>query len=286
MYAIRVGKAAYAIKAVESRFSKSVKRELDALSRLKHNHPHIVHFIESQTHVDYTFMVFELAQCELCSCISPEGSFDEATARVVFGQMLAAVSHVHELGIVHRDIKLENWLVFCEKIVKLTDFGLAHIYADDTTELLTEKVGSKAYCMPDVIDGVPYRGHACDAWSLGVCLFAMVCGFLPYKRATTEDWRFDKLYDKSSCLVSDLHAHYNIHCSLSAGVCALVHGCIGGRTRLSVQNMRLHPWTCDVRPHSIRLSSYRAVVCSRSPLARGDDPDEQIDLSHPTDGSA
>jgi len=93
--------------------------------------------------------------------------------------MLEAVSYCHKSNVIHRDIKLENFLVDADlTTVKLTDFGLSTLFAQD--KYLTTYCGSTYYVAPEIILATPYSGVSADVWSLGITLFAMVTGRLPF----------------------------------------------------------------------------------------------------------
>jgi len=125
-------------------------------------------------------------------------------------QLCDAVRTAHDLGIAHRDLKLENVLLVRKKNapatsagaspIKLIDWGLAHQHAlradgSPVAEMLHSRCGSRSYMAPEVtnrdISGtVGYDGFAADMWSLGVCLFAMHLAFFPFEQANPElDWR-------------------------------------------------------------------------------------------------
>ena len=132
--------------------------------------------------------------------------FLEVESGPVFAQLVDSVRAAHEIGIVHRDLKLENVLLVGRKgevghdRIKLIDWGLAHqhmIARDGTVlpELLRSRCGSRSYMAPEVTNReicgkVGYNGFAADVWSLGVCLFAMHLGFFPFEHANPDlDWR-------------------------------------------------------------------------------------------------
>jgi serine/threonine protein kinase len=89
------------------------------------------------------------------------------------------LDYIHYNKIVHRDIKLEN-IRYNEQTgtVKLLDFGFATFY--NSTKFLATNCGSPCYAAPEIFDNQPYIGTAADIWSLGVCLFGMVTGALPF----------------------------------------------------------------------------------------------------------
>jgi BR serine/threonine kinase len=94
-----------------------------------------------------------------------------------FRQIVLAVEYLHNLGIVHRDLKPENILLDGSNQVKLADFGFARYVG---AGLSNTSCGSPHYAAPEVVRGMAYDGRASDVWSLGVILFAMLAGYLPF----------------------------------------------------------------------------------------------------------
>jgi 5'-AMP-activated protein kinase catalytic alpha subunit len=84
--------------------------------------------------------------------------------------------------VVHRDIKLENILLDSNRAMKLIDFGLAAFYAPG--KKLRVHCGSPSYAAPEIVARKQYEGPPVDVWSLGVVLFAMLAGFLPFHSPT------------------------------------------------------------------------------------------------------
>ena len=95
--------------------------------------------------------------------------------------------HARSPPVTHRDIKLENLLLDDEGIVKLCDYGVSqHLASPDA--LIKDQCGTPAYMAPEVFEcSEEFSGQQADVWSLGVCLFAMLCGMVPFKgRSVTE----------------------------------------------------------------------------------------------------
>ena len=106
------------------------------------------------------------------------GRMTENDARKKFKQLAAAVHFLHASNIVHRDLKTENLLLDANLNVKIADFGFSNVFADDVK--LKSFCGSPPYAAPELFEGRHYHGPAADIWSLGVVLYVLVCGALPF----------------------------------------------------------------------------------------------------------
>lgn len=91
---------------------------------------------------------------------------------------MAAVVHMHSRNVVHRDLKLDNILVDTKDRVKIIDFGFAT--KCDVNEKLSFFCGTPHYMDPDLVRKNHYSGHAADVWALGVILFTLLTGRMPY----------------------------------------------------------------------------------------------------------
>ena len=92
--------------------------------------------------------------------------------------MLDSIEYIHSLGVVHRDLKPENLLLDQKYNLKLIDFGLSNIYSEG--ELLKTACGSPCYAAPEMLQGKKYDGLQVDTWSIGIILYAMCFGYLPF----------------------------------------------------------------------------------------------------------
>ncbi|KAK9892202.1 hypothetical protein WA026_019007 [Henosepilachna vigintioctopunctata] len=119
----------------------------------------------------------------LLDVIRRDSCIDEFRARKWFRQLVDAVDYCHERGVVHRDIKCENMLMDNGYNIKLSDFGFArgHLKPRNGQVPLSDTFcGSYAYASPEILRGIPYQPQQADIWSMGVVLFAMVFGRLPF----------------------------------------------------------------------------------------------------------
>jgi serine/threonine protein kinase len=142
-------------------------------------HPNIVHFEEILFDPELIFVVMEYcSQGDLFSHIVANGVFPESRARDILRQIAEAIRYIHDRDIAHRDLKPENILLDRQFTAKLADFGLCHVTS--SRGLLKTPCGSPFYAPPEIISNVDYDGKSADIWSLGVMLFTMVTGSLPW----------------------------------------------------------------------------------------------------------
>jgi len=109
------------------------------------------------------------------------------------------MAHIHCRSVVHRDIKLDNILLDSEKGVKICDFGVSKIIKKG--EFVKEQCGTPAYLAPEIIIDNGYEGFFVDVWSLGVLLYAMLLGTVPFKAANLDD--LHKLIIKGDFTIPD-----------------------------------------------------------------------------------
>lgn len=116
---------------------------------------------------------------ELFDLIVQNQKLKEKQASRYLQELVAGVHYIHKLGICHRDLKPENLLIDFDGSLKVVDFGLSNMYEQGNT--LKTACGSPCYAAPEMIAGNRYHGLKSDIWSVGVVLYAMLCGFLPYE---------------------------------------------------------------------------------------------------------
>uniref|UniRef100_A0A8K9V5X0 non-specific serine/threonine protein kinase n=1 Tax=Oncorhynchus mykiss TaxID=8022 RepID=A0A8K9V5X0_ONCMY len=115
------------------------------------------------------------------------GRMAEKDARRKFKQIVAAVHFCHCRNIVHRDLKAENLLLDHNLNIKIADFGFSNLFSRG--QLLKTWCGSPPYAAPELFEGKEYDGPKVDIWSLGVVLYVLVCGALPFDGSTLQNLR-------------------------------------------------------------------------------------------------
>ncbi|KAI9364841.1 kinase-like domain-containing protein, partial [Zopfochytrium polystomum] len=155
----------------------SVQREVRLMKLLQHEH--IVQVYETLETPDNIYIVMEHASGgELFDFIVTNGNTSEQTARHFFRQVVAAIDYCHKNSIIHRDLKPENLLLDDNGNIKIIDFGFGNTFHRDRT--LDTYCGSPFYAAPEMVKGTPYIGPEVDIWSLGVILYALLNGRLPF----------------------------------------------------------------------------------------------------------
>ncbi|XP_066266848.1 testis-specific serine/threonine-protein kinase 3-like isoform X2 [Branchiostoma lanceolatum] len=156
---------------------KFLPRELSVLTKV--DHPHVIKVHEIMELGPRVYIVMDYAgHGDLLEYIQLHGAIAESKVRVMFRQLLTGVQYLHSRGIVHRDLKCENILLDAKNNIKISDFGFAREMRQ--SELSRTFCGSAAYAAPEVLQGIPYLAELYDVWSLGVILYIMACGSMPF----------------------------------------------------------------------------------------------------------
>lgn len=145
------------------------------------HHPGIVEFADILIDNENFYVVMEFCpNGELFQFIVDRGSLTEEEARPLLRQILETIEFVHSMGVSHRDLKPENLLIGSDGKIKISDFGLSTFLSKEG--LVNTPCGSPCYASPECISGMPYSGVTTDVWSIGVILYAMLTGQLPWTK--------------------------------------------------------------------------------------------------------
>jgi len=254
-----------AIKCIDKRnapddfVKKFLPRELEILPRL--NHKNIIKVYEILAVSDgRIFIIMDYAaKGDLLRFIQKNSALSEPVAQRLFCELASAVAYCHELGYCHRDLKCENILLSADLSVRLTDFGFARrVEFDESGEVLMSSTfcGSAAYAAPEIIQGKQYDPRKHDSWSLGVILYIMVCGSMPYDDSNVRKMLKDQLRQR---------VRFPSRCSsrLNPDIKDLIWRliCVDVKARMHVSTLHLHQWIR--RPDDRRLQNKSTAELSR-----------------------
>ena len=159
-----------------------IKNEIDVLKILKHRNILILYEIYESS--QYIFLITEHLHSDLLTLILNKKRLSEADALKIFVQLVDSLQYIHKMNICHRDIRIEHILFDNNNIPKLIDFGYSCFYQKGQS--LKEPIGSLSYACPEIIKQSSYDPELADVWSLGVCLYVMLCGYLPFSEEDDE----------------------------------------------------------------------------------------------------
>ncbi|PSN71063.1 Pkinase-domain-containing protein [Corynespora cassiicola Philippines] len=164
-----------------------IKEEIAIMKKL--NHPNVVSLIEvlDDPEEDSLYMVMEMCKKGVVMQVGLDDRadpYDEEQCRCWFRDMILGIEYLHAQGIIHRDIKPDNCLITDDDVLKIVDFGVSEMF-DKQGEMKTAKsAGSPAFMPPELC--VPKHGHvsgkAADIWSMGVTLYCLMFGRIPFEK--------------------------------------------------------------------------------------------------------
>ena len=203
------------------------------------HHPNIVRLLDHLENEDYIFIVTEFLEGVTLKKYFKNRKivFTEPEACSIMSQIANGVKYLHKYGIVHRDLKPENIMIIKQNnfdIIKIMDFGLSKIVSPQ--EKMIDGYGTLSYVSPEVLLRTPYNKEV-DIWSLGIILFYMLCGHLPFKGDNQSD-----IADK---IVNDnLEFDENEWKNMSKDVKKLIAGCLvkEPEERITIEEFLNHAW--------------------------------------------
>jgi serine/threonine protein kinase len=198
MFALKALRKDHIIKRNQVEHTKT---ERNVLGNVRH--PFIVGLNMAFQSKDKLYFVLDYcAGGELFFHLNKLGKFPESRARFYAAEIILAISYVHKLGIIYRDLKPENVLLDAKGHVRLTDFGLSKEGINSSSSGANSFCGTPEYLAPEILDRQGH-GHAVDWWSLGALLYEMLTGLPPFYCQDKE-----KMFEKIR--TSDLHYPHSL----------------------------------------------------------------------------
>ncbi|KAL6759053.1 kinase-like domain-containing protein [Haematococcus lacustris] len=164
-------------KLTDANEAKRIQREIRVMRHLTHEC--IIKLFQVVDAPSMLYLVMEHApNGSLLDHVRARKRLAEPDAAYILQQVVAGLEHCHQREVVHRDVKLENILLDADNVMKVIDFGLSAFFVPD--KRLRVHCGSPSYAAPEIVARKHYDGPPVDVWSLGVVLFAMLAGYLPF----------------------------------------------------------------------------------------------------------
>jgi serine/threonine protein kinase len=181
------------LRLLKTRYATKFHREMEIHREL--NHPNIVKVYDviEAPEFNYTCIVMEyLSGIDLLDFVLQQegGKCNERIAGKFFSQLISAVGYLHRMGVVHRDLKLENIMVDPSgNDLKIIDFGFSNWWNEGI--YMKTPCGSPLYAAPEILMRKDYVGPEADIWSLGVILYSMLTGTIPWAGHTANEQMFN-----------------------------------------------------------------------------------------------
>ncbi|XP_058534974.1 serine/threonine-protein kinase MARK2-like [Ochotona princeps] len=224
-------------------------------------HPNILQLLEVRHSAACSYLVLEYAsRGELRRYVAERGHLWEEEACFLFCQTLSAVHYCHRHSVVHRDLKLGNLLLDANLHIKLADFGLSCRITEG--QQLDTFCGTPQYCAPEMFLHKSYDGFKADVWSLGVILYTMLMGSLPFHGKNQQEL--------GACV---LRGRYLLPGHISSALQELLRKLLSlnPNERPTVQEIRGHWW--------LGWGAEEPEITDVEPLSSAQDPETQEDLA-------
>nr|XP_014350699.1 PREDICTED: ribosomal protein S6 kinase alpha-4 [Latimeria chalumnae] len=178
LYAMKVLKKAAIVQKAKT--TEHTKTERQVLEHIRQSPFLVTLHYAFQTDTKLHLILDYVSGGEMFTHLYQRDHFTEDEVRIYIGEIILALEHLHKLGIVYRDIKLENILLDSDGHVVLTDFGLSKEFLTDEKERTYSFCGTIEYMAPEIIRGKMGHGKSVDWWSLGILMFELLTGASPF----------------------------------------------------------------------------------------------------------
>ncbi|XP_074032493.1 MAP/microtubule affinity-regulating kinase 4 [Leptinotarsa decemlineata] len=243
---------------------RNLCREAKIMSKL--NHPCIVALFQTMQRSDNVYyLVTELVSGgDLCTFVKSqqEGRLEERPTRMYGRQFASALSHMHGQGIVHRDLKMENVMLNpSRQQIKIVDFGLSNVWSASSP--LRTHCGSPEYAAPELFVTGKQYGAEVDLWSLGIILYGMVLGQLPFVTSrsgqVTSQERRKKLVAQINRGLASVHRR--ALSTFSSEFRSLMNRLLvaDAAKRITVKELVVHPWITEKGKKMIRSNPLKTL---------------------------
>ena len=165
-----------------------IKEEIAIMKKL--DHPNLCGLIEvlDDPREDSLYMVMEMCKKGIIMKVGLDQTSDpypDEDCRCWFRDLILGIEYLHAQGILHRDIKPDNCLLTHDDILKVVDFGVSEMFEKDSEMLTAKSTGSPAFLPPElcIARHGDVSGRSADIWSMGVTLFCLRYGRIPFEKA-------------------------------------------------------------------------------------------------------
>jgi serine/threonine protein kinase len=242
---------------------KRVQSEIKIMEQI--SHPRIARLFDSVETPKRMHLIMEcLDGGNLCSYVKSKKRLSEEESKRIFFQLVQSIEYLHSYSVIHRDVKLENVLFNDIKDVKLIDFGFSTVCQKG--KRLRVFCGTPSYMAPEIVRRSEYEGKPVDMWSLGILLYAILCGYFPFRAKNYPD-----LYRRIARGV------FEIPEELSSNAKDLIKQLLtmDPTQRLTAPGCLKHPWLQSAYSNASDIAKMR----SETPILISEKPADDLDES-------